>query len=139
MAKTDFKIELSICVYRVLLRSYPTSFRQRFGEEMVHSFADMLADQARRRPYTGVLLSWARVVREIPFSVSQQHALFLHERFMMSNPTWMKAFASGAVATFIITSVAAGLHETVIASRAESLFIATISSPPVSADLEQRE
>lgn len=121
MPNLQLLLKRSICAYRVLLRLYPASFRKRFGDEMAHVFADLLADQARERPRTGVLLSWARVLRELPYSVSQQHALTVRERFVMSSKTWVKPFVAGAVVALMITTLTVGLNVTVNASRAESV------------------
>jgi len=47
-------------LYRYLLRLYPKSFRERFGDEMVELLRDKLRDARWQRGRGGAVLLWCR-------------------------------------------------------------------------------
>ncbi len=53
---------ISLRVFRLLLRLYPTDFRERFGPEMERSFVASLETHSSKRGYVGVFYTWAGVL-----------------------------------------------------------------------------
>ncbi|HTM25563.1 MAG TPA: ABC transporter permease [Vicinamibacterales bacterium] len=52
-------------LYRALLRCYPASFRQEYGQQMLLTFAEQLGDVRQRGGRAGHLALWAQVVSDV--------------------------------------------------------------------------
>ena len=81
-------------LYGSLLALYPTSFRDRFGEDMRQTFADLLVHRAGGRPSR----VWPRVLFDLVVSASKERAGQLGPR-----GRWAPAFvAAAALVTFAV-------------------------------------
>ena len=61
-------------LYGALLRLYPTSFRSRFGAELVQLTGDMLRDaRAGREGSSGVAVTWLRILLDIAVTAPAEH------------------------------------------------------------------
>ncbi len=52
-------------VFRSLLRAFPRSYREAYGDEMVQFNRDRQADERRRRGWLGTLLAWPGIILDI--------------------------------------------------------------------------
>lgn len=57
-------------IYRALLRLYPKSHREIYGEQIVQTLDDILSDQGRAR---GRLAVWLRVACELPVNIIEEN------------------------------------------------------------------
>ena len=62
-------VRVSCGVYRLLLFTYPSDFRQRFGNEMVTTFSDLMRDEWKCSGLQGVVRVWRLALAEV-FSVA---------------------------------------------------------------------
>ena len=60
-------------VYRRLLRLYPATFRDRFGDEMVQLFGDQVRDANSRGSGWGRAEIWLRTVWDLTLTASSEH------------------------------------------------------------------
>jgi hypothetical protein len=58
--------------YREMLRIYPRSFRERFGDEMLILFADLLKDAGRPGERFGVARLWAHAIGDLITSATSE-------------------------------------------------------------------
>jgi hypothetical protein len=56
-------------LYKMLLFTYPSDFRLRFGSEMVATFSDLICDEWKHNGLPGVARVWRCAVAEV-FSVA---------------------------------------------------------------------
>jgi hypothetical protein len=94
-------------LYRFLLRLYPKSFRQKYGDQMIQTLSDMLEDQPDQ---SSRFLVWLRVSSELPFSIVQQNITNLGE-----NPVHKLAFVTnkklmGIFIVFVAIIIVFTLH-----------------------------
>jgi hypothetical protein len=73
MADSPRSIERSVRLYRALLRAYPASFRQEYGDEMTLVFRELAVDAWRRRGRIGLWLIWLRVLGDLLRSSPREH------------------------------------------------------------------
>lgn len=66
-------IEISVRIYRRLLKLYPAKHRDEYGEEMARCFADLCRDGAMRRGVAGLVAAWGFVLRDYVGSLIQEH------------------------------------------------------------------
>ena len=64
---------LSLRVYRVLLESYPQSFRQEFGPHMLQASGDYTRRVYRQRGWAGMLWWWTLTFFDFANSVLEEH------------------------------------------------------------------
>ena len=82
--------------YRMLVRLYPRSFRDEYGEDLITLFQDQRADEHGARV-------WARAVLDLAVTVPTQH-LEVHMRYPTQGAVTVVA-AAGAVLALAIGSV----------------------------------
>jgi hypothetical protein len=61
-----------VWAYREMLRIYPRSFRERFGDEMLTLFADLLKDAGRPGERFGVARLWAHAIADLITSATSE-------------------------------------------------------------------
>jgi hypothetical protein len=71
--------------YSRLLQLYPPTYRQKYGNQMLQTLADMLDDRSNAR--TAV---WARTVLDFPFSLVKQNALSMGSIMAHETPDYVK-------------------------------------------------
>lgn len=75
--------EVSVRIFRLLLRTYPASFRREYGDEMTSVFRDMAEAAWRRRGTAGLLwLTWP-IVSDFLGNVPRQHIEETRRRVVM--------------------------------------------------------
>jgi hypothetical protein len=121
LSKLQLPVRKSICLYRLLVLLYPSSFRKEFGEEMVIVFSDLLANAAKTKGSLGFASAWFRVVTDLLFSVLEQHFLVTRERVVMLNKTWTKPFIFGVCVTITLIGITTFVNATIKAKRAETM------------------
>lgn len=57
-------VQVSVCVYRNLLRVYPRELRARFATDMAEVFEDLLQDAATERGTAGIVDLWRNALVE---------------------------------------------------------------------------
>jgi hypothetical protein len=62
-------VQLSCCLYKLLLFAYPRDFRLRFESEMVTTFSDLICGEWERNGLPGVVRVWRFALTEV-FSVA---------------------------------------------------------------------
>jgi hypothetical protein len=89
---------LSVSLYRVLMRAYPAEFQQRYGDSVDQAFRDMSRDAFQKRGYVGIALLWFHVVPDFLFSagelLTRKAGDFLKWRFRLQ---WVLACTLGFV------------------------------------------
>jgi hypothetical protein len=60
-------------IYGVLLKLYPTRYRQEFGEEMKYVFSESLKDAYRENGGQGIISLWVRTTIDAGKSIVAQH------------------------------------------------------------------
>ena len=58
-------VEWSIAFYRLLIKAYPSSFRQAYGDEMVLVFQDVALEGWKRNGWLGLVGMWLRVLADL--------------------------------------------------------------------------
>lgn len=77
---------LSDRVYRLLLKTYPTGFRNEYGEEMAQVFRDSCRDELKRSGNSALLGLWLFTLLDWVKTAADQH---IQEAFNMSGRDWM--------------------------------------------------
>jgi hypothetical protein len=72
-------------LYAFLVRLYPRSYRQEFGEEMQYVFAESLKDVCREKGRSGAARFWLRICLDAGKSLVVQHLESLSEGGEMNN------------------------------------------------------
>ena len=54
----------SLAIYRLFILAYPRRFRQRFREDLMADFREMLQTETAKRPLLGRLSCWQRMLRD---------------------------------------------------------------------------
>jgi hypothetical protein len=58
-------VRASCGLYKMLLLTYPSDFRLRFGSEMVTTFSDLICDEWERNGLPGVARVWRSAFAEV--------------------------------------------------------------------------
>jgi hypothetical protein len=66
-------IAISVKVYQVFLRAYPTKFQQEYGSQMIQVFRDCCRHAFRQSGARGIYRLWAVTVLDFLHSVFEQH------------------------------------------------------------------
>jgi len=66
-------------LYRAVLRLYPANFRERFGGDLDHDFADLIEQR-------GAIAAWRRVAADLSRSLTDTHAHAHGERRRLPIP-----------------------------------------------------
>src|SRR5579884_1753312 len=69
----DGLVERSVRLYRLLLATYPASFRREYGDAMVQLFRDTAHEAYRRRGLLGLVVMWLRTSVDFTISLIHQH------------------------------------------------------------------
>jgi hypothetical protein len=97
---------ISLSLYRILMRAYPAEFRQRYGDSVDQAFRDMSRDAIQKRGYLGLALLWLHVVPDFLFSagelLTRMAGDFLKWRFRLQ---WVVACFLGFVLSRLITAI----------------------------------
>lgn len=102
MADSPRFVDLSVRIYRSLMRVYPVSFRNKYGYEMIEVFREVVTDSTRRHGIAGLMTTWFRVLGDLLCSAFQEHLIELRGRWEMNHsPGWIaKLLAILSVACF---------------------------------------
>jgi hypothetical protein len=74
MSSTQQKtVDLSIQVYRHLLRIYPRGFLAQFGDQLLQTFGDLARRAMKSGGYVPLLLLWSRMVPDVVTSAMREH------------------------------------------------------------------
>lgn len=65
-------VRLSIRAYRMLLRAYPSSFRQEFGDAMEVTFRDAVLAANDRAGLRGLAALWVRIAKDLALSMARE-------------------------------------------------------------------
>jgi hypothetical protein len=95
-------VGLSVRIYQWLMKVYPASFREKYGEEMAQVFQEVVTDSTRLHGIGGLAMTWYRVLGDLVCTVFQEHLIELQgELEMKTAPGWMaKLLALLSVACF---------------------------------------
>ncbi|NQT13508.1 MAG: hypothetical protein HQ582_12210 [Planctomycetes bacterium] len=83
MAETPRFPEIVVRIYRLLLKTYPASFRREYGEEMTSVFRDMSEAAWRRGGTVGLLALGRSIVGDFLVNVPKQHIEETGRRIVM--------------------------------------------------------
>jgi len=102
MADSPHFVDLSVRIYRLLMRVYPVSFRREYGCEMIQVFREVMTDSTQRHGTAGLMTTWFRVFGDLVRSAFLEHLLEIQGRWEMSaSPGWIaKLLAILSVACF---------------------------------------
>lgn len=99
-------IHSSTRLYGFLLKLYPQTFRQAFGEEMIYIFSESLNDACAERGGRGITSFWGRIIVDVGKSVVIQHIEDQKENDLMNtkntNGILHNSFARAAITTALI-------------------------------------
>jgi putative ABC transport system permease protein len=65
-------VRLSLRIYRGLLRGYPPSFRQEFGDAMEATFRDAVLSAYARSGTAGLVVLWLRITKDLVLSATRE-------------------------------------------------------------------
>ncbi len=88
-----------ISIYNYLLRLFPASYRNKYGDDMLSDFSD-LAEEASRAGLIALFLALARELRDFPMSLAAAH---LEEDYMST------VFRSGTARSVLRSAIAVGI------------------------------
>ncbi|OHB85524.1 MAG: hypothetical protein A2V98_17410 [Planctomycetes bacterium RBG_16_64_12] len=106
MTRSSRLVEVSVRMYRTLLRAYPAAFRRRYGMEMTQVFRDMAKAAARRRGALGLIALWFRVVPDLVLTVAVEQWGETERRIAMWREFWGPAHFRAA---FVLAVILAAL------------------------------
>ncbi len=72
MSRVPPSVQISVRIYRLLLRLYPRSFRREFGSEMRRLFEEIAGDAVERRGWIGLALMWSRILLDTASAVPRE-------------------------------------------------------------------
>ncbi|MGH9340861.1 MAG: hypothetical protein ACRD1R_15020 [Acidobacteriota bacterium] len=101
MSWAKWLLELSIPIYRILMRAYPEAFRRQYGESMIQIFRDLGRDAAGGSGIAGLIKFWSKILPDLVCSVVEQN--FNHGSRIMGK----LAAASGAVDILVLLAIVA--------------------------------
>jgi hypothetical protein len=90
-------------VYSLLLRLYPRSHRDTYGQQMLHMVEDMLDDAVSTQGRVSV---WARIITDLPLSVCKEHLETLGENMQTRSNNHIIKY--GAMTALLIALIGAG-------------------------------
>src|SRR5262245_19994573 len=72
---TDLNLTMvSLKIYQALLNTYPKTFRQEYGLQIVHVFEDCCLKAVRQKGMNGLIRLWAVTLLDLIQSVISEHA-----------------------------------------------------------------
>ena len=74
-------------IYTRLLRLFPSFYRDKYAEQMVHTLADMLDDASGYRSKAKV---WLRISLDLPVSLIRQNIIYIGGTMAKEVPNYMK-------------------------------------------------
>ncbi len=74
-------------LYERLLKLYPKSYRDKYGEQMAQTLSDMLADQPSKAAQS---LTRLRAIIDLPVHVVQQNVMVVGDTLMNETPAYIK-------------------------------------------------
>jgi len=74
-------------IYSRLLRLYPAPYRERYGEQMLQTLADMLDASPS---VSGKSAVWLQVSSDLPSSIARQQLSFVSNAFTRETPTFVR-------------------------------------------------
>jgi hypothetical protein len=92
-------VQWSVRTYKKLILAYPAEFRQKFENEMILVFKELVSDALRRHGLLGLLWAWCRVLGDLLRTVPQEHSIAFSRRILMK--TSIRAFLWILLAAFI--------------------------------------
>ncbi len=110
----------SIAAYRHLSALYPRSFRDEYGDDLVATFAEQLADEGAGRV-------WLSTFRDLVVTVPSQH---LEARMNRPAPQTVAMIASGVTVAAVVLALAAGTGPVVgvfLLAAVAALVVATLA------------
>jgi hypothetical protein len=99
--------------YELLLRLYPAAYRNEYGRQMIQTVDDMLADA---HSATERRLVWARVILDLPLSITKSQLQYAGSVFHNETPNYVKyigVLAGLFVLPFFLALVANGLDKVI--------------------------
>lgn len=84
-------------IYSKILKLYPASYQQKYGEQMLQTLADML-DDAPSPMHRGVV--WLRTVLDLPVSLAQQQMHYAGNAFANETPRFVRRNALVSLVLF---------------------------------------
>ncbi len=96
-------------IYRALLYLYPKAHRKAYGEQMVQTLDDILADQ---HDISEKIMVWIRVVSELPLNVIEENINNLGEMSMgkLSKISSKQLTIGAGVVILVTAGVVLGMH-----------------------------
>ena len=72
-ARADAVLSISYHLYRALLFSYPSEFRQQYGLEMSLAFRDRCRNARRRNGLPGIIALWLKTILDLAITAPGEH------------------------------------------------------------------
>ena len=91
----------SIRLYRKLAHAFPEEFQQLYGNDMVQSTEDVIADVAKREGPKGLVILMARILADLAVRIPAEHAseLWRDTRYASRTLAQSRAFSITAILT----------------------------------------
>jgi len=106
-------IQPRFSIYAALLHLYPTPYRERYGEEIMQTTADMLNETTS--PMSRLLV-WAGIAADLPINVGKQQLSYIGGVMAHETPKYLKRnslLASVLLLPFIVSLLANGISKVV--------------------------
>jgi len=85
MAGSPRSIELSVRIYKILIKAYPASFRREYENEMTLVFREHIAAVLQKRGTVGLTTAWFRLLGDLTWSAPKEHFREMQRRIAMKN------------------------------------------------------
>jgi hypothetical protein len=85
MAGSPRSIELSVRIYKMLIKAYPVSFRREYKNEMTLVFREHITDVLQKRGTFGLVTAWFRLLGDLVWSAPKEHFREMQRRIAMKN------------------------------------------------------
>lgn len=99
--------------YSALLKLYPKTYREHFGQQILQTIADMLDHSPTR---TARLAVWTHVAAELPINVAKQQTGYIGGIYMKETPRYLKTLSivSGLLLVPFVAALVANSLDKVI-------------------------
>jgi hypothetical protein len=96
------QIQRAEAMYALLLKLYPTKFRQQFGDEMRFVFAESVCDAYEQAGGKGVIVLWGRTIIDLGKSLLREHVENQKGRNSMTARTFINIRSAALIGLLMV-------------------------------------
>ncbi len=127
--RSSRSLAFSVCLYRLLVRAYPASFRERYASEMADLFRDMAEVAVERRGAIGLTTTWFRVLADLAWTAPQEHLIELRRGMEMKTAALAVCSIFLAFIVYLFVFAMTAMAFLIVGSLFSHSLLATYSHP----------